>query len=996
MNTQNPETGQTQMELPLMRNQKEAQMIVQTPAPKPKIMEIDLETYSDVDLGKSGVYKYVEGDFHILLFSYCFDDDDVVCIDMARGQQLPDEVLAALEDPEICKIAWNASFERTCLSHYLGHRLDPRQWKCAMVWAASLSLPLSLAAAGMVLKTGEQKDRAGKDLIRYFSVPCKPTKTNGGRTRNMPEDAPEKWEQYVSYNLQDVRTERDIRKRLEKFPMPQSEWEAYWVDQNINDFGVRIDMDLVHSAIDIDHELSDQMNARAIEITGLENPNSVSQLRKWLDDRGIFMPSLGKKEVESTIKDLEKGSLDTEALEMLKLRQQMSKSSVKKYEAAERCVCADGRAHGLFQFNGANRTGRFCLTGDHEVLTPEGWVRLDAWSGGKIACWNSTSEAVSFQEAEQVHFDYNGPMYTYSDVRIDQTSTPDHKMWAQGSFNRGWKAMTVEEMSHYCAPVIPITGYRHRRDCVDPNWFRVLIMTQADGYYTADGQVVYSFKKQRKIERCKSLLRKAEIPFVVNEHKDRVTSIRIPSRAVPLWLREFKTKTFGYWMLDEDPNLLFDELPNWDGSKPAKNSIQYTTTIKQNADIIQALAHMSGRTCSMKIKHREDHPEWADAYVLNIWLTPGNHHVLHQKPVITDFEGIVYCAVTQTGYFLVRRNGRVWITGNSGRLLQLQNLKRNDLETLDEARELVKTENLDALKMIYGEEQVTDILSQLVRTMLIPRPGCEFIVADFSAIEARVLAWEAGEQWTLDAFRNGEDLYCAVASSMFGVPVEKHGINGELRQKGKIATLACGYQGGVGALKSMGALEMGLTEDELPDIIQNWRNANPHVVQYWWDVQQAAIDTIKDHKERTVQKLTFQFYAGTLWMVLPSGRKLAYLKPRLQPNENGYMSITFEGNSSTASETTGKWARQESYGGKLVENATQAIARDILVEAMKRLEGRGFHIVAHIHDECVVEVPIDEHHTVEEIAGIMSENPSWCPDLPLSAAGYRCLTYRKD
>lgn len=681
----NAETQETTTVMPMKPQQKSQS---QNQKQKPKVMEIDLETYSDVELAKSGVYRYVEGDFHILLFSYCFDDNDVVCIDMANnGETLPDDVRQALEDPGITKIAWNAQFERVCLSHYLGHRLNPRQWKCAMVWAASLSLPLSLAAAGMVLKTGEQKDKAGKDLIRYFSVPCKPTKSNGGRTRNLPSDAPGKWEQYKSYNLQDVRTERDIRKRLEKFPMPDSEWEAYWTDQDINDRGVMIDKKLVHSAIDLDAELSEQMNRRAVEITGLENPNSVSQLRNWLDERGIFMPSLGKKEVEKTIKNLEKNSLDAEALEMLKLRLQMSKSSVKKYQSAERCVCADGRAHGLFQFNGANRTGRF-----------------------------------------------------------------------------------------------------------------------------------------------------------------------------------------------------------------------------------------------------------------------------------------------------------------SGRLLQLQNLKRNSLETLDEARELVKDENLDALKMIYGQEAITDILSQLVRTMLIAKPGCELAVADFSAIEARVLAWEAGEQWTLDAFRNGEDLYCAVASSMFGVPVEKHGINGELRQKGKIATLACGYQGGVGALKSMGALEMGLTEDELPEIIQNWRDANPHVVQYWWDVQQAATDTIKDHSDRTVQKITFQFYAGTLWMVLPSGRKLAYLKPRLQPNENGYMSITFEGNSSTASQTTGKWARQETYGGKLVENATQAIARDILVESMKRLEKTGIPIVAHIHDECVVEIPKGKY-TVDDVARIMSITPDWCSDLPLTAAGYLAGAY---
>lgn len=673
-------------------NSQSPPVITEGSVGKPTSMSLDIETYSDVDLSKSGVYKYTEGDFHILLLSYAFDDGEVQLIDLTEnGEKLPEDIKAALEDPAITKYAWNASFERTCLGHFLGHRLDPHQWKCDMVWAASLSLPLSLAAAGMVLKTGEQKDRAGKDLIRFFSVPCKPTKANGGRTRNLPSDAPEKWEQYKAYNMQDVRTEIDIHRRLEKFPMPDSEWEAYWTDQAINDRGVMIDMDLVHSAIDIDHKLSEQMFLRAEQITGLENPNSVAQLKHWLDERGILVPSLGKKEVEDTIRDLEKGSLDTQALEMLKLRLQMSKSSVKKYEAAERCVCADGRAHGLFQFNGANRTGRF-----------------------------------------------------------------------------------------------------------------------------------------------------------------------------------------------------------------------------------------------------------------------------------------------------------------SGRLLQLQNLKRNSLVTLDEARELVKMESLTGLIAVYGRDAVMDILSQLVRTMLIPKPGCEFIVADFSAIEARVLAWEAGEQWTLDAFRRGDDLYCAVASSMFGVPVEKHGINGELRQKGKIATLACGYQGGVGALKSMGAIEMGLTEDELPDIIQNWRNANPHVVQYWWDVQSAAEATIKDHRERTVQKLTFQYYAGTLWMVLPSGRWLAYLKPRLQPNSNGYMSVTFEGNSSTASETTGKWARQETYGGKLVENATQAIARDILVEAMKRLESRGFHIVAHIHDECVVEAPIDENHTVDEVAGIMSENPSWCPDLPLTAAGYKCMSYRKD
>lgn len=652
---------------------------------KPKVLGIDLETFSDVDLSKCGLYRYVEGDFHILLFAYAFDDEEPRIVDMACGEQIPQEVLDAIDDPEIIKAAWNAQFERMCIGHYLGRVLSPDSWRCSMVHAASLSLPLALKNAAKVLKTGEQKDKAGENLIKYFSVPCKPTKANGGRTRNLPEHDPEKWCQFKGYCLQDVRTERDIRKRLEMFPMPDREWDFYHMDQRINDRGVRIDTELVEKAISCDLMLSEEMSKRAYSLTGLENPNSVSQLKGWLEGRGIPVETLGKKDVAAMITDLDKNSCDQEALDMLKLRLQMAKSSVKKYQAAERCVCSDGRAHGLFQFYGASRTGRF-----------------------------------------------------------------------------------------------------------------------------------------------------------------------------------------------------------------------------------------------------------------------------------------------------------------AGRHIQLQNLPQNHISTLDEARELVKMGELGMLESIYGN--VPDILSQLIRTMLVPKEGCEFIVADFSAIEARVLAWLAGEQWRLDAFRNGEDIYCASASQMFGVPVVKHGINGELRQKGKISELACGYQGGNGALISMGALDMGLKESELPDIIEQWRNASPNIVQFWWDMEKAAVDTVRDHQEHTVGKVRFQFYSGTLWMVLPGGRKLAYLKPRLEPNRFGRMSLTFEGGGASGGSGSGGWSRQETYGGKLTENCTQATARDILTEAMWRLEKAGFEIVGHVHDEVIIEAHIGKY-TVDEVCSLMAQNPEWCPDCPLAAAGYLAPNY---
>ncbi len=648
-----------------------------------RVLSIDLETYSDVDLPNCGVYRYIEGDFHILLFAYAFDDEETKCIDMACGEQLPAEVVDAIHNENIIKSAWNAQFERICLSKYFGTQLSPDAWQCTMVWAASLSLPLKLATAAQALKTAEQKDAVGERLIRYFSIPCKPTKSNGGRTRNLPEHAPDDWKLFKSYCIQDVETERDIRRRLEKFPLMPQEWDYYHMDQRINDRGILIDRELVQQAIICNMAMSEEMTKRAYALTGLENPNSVSQLKGWLEERGIEIDSLGKKNVASLITDLDKHSADGEALDMMKLRLQMAKSSVKKYQAAERYICQDGRAHGLFQFSGANRTQR-----------------------------------------------------------------------------------------------------------------------------------------------------------------------------------------------------------------------------------------------------------WA------------------------------------------------------GRGIQLQNLPQNHISTLNEARDLVKLGCFDMIEVLYGN--TPDILSQLIRTMLIPKPGCEFIVADFSAIEARVLAWLAGEQWRLEAFQRGEDIYCASASQMFGVPVVKHGINGELRQKGKVAELACGYGGGAGALISMGALDMGLKEDELPDIISSWRDANPEIVKFWYAVEKAAIETVKDHTDRTVGRIGFQFSTNTLWIVLPSGRRLAYIKPKLQPNRFGRMALTFEGLGAN-----NKWVRGETYSGKLTENITQATARDLLAEAMRRMEIAGLDIVGHVHDEVILEVP-KRQYTVDDVCNIMNQNPRWAGGLPLSSAGYTGNYYFKD
>ena len=642
-----------------------------------KRLSIDLETYSSVDLGKSGVYKYAESeDFEILLFAYSLNDQKVQVIDLTNGEIIPKEILSALNDESIEKWAFNANFERVCLSRFLGKRLKPQGWYCTMIWSAYLGLPLSLEKVGEVLKLDKQKMNEGKALIRYFSIPCKPTKTNGMRIRNLSHHDLEKWSTFKEYNQRDVETEMAIKKKLSAFPMSHSEWENYWIDQNINDRGILIDEVLVDSAIKFDGILREENMDRAIELTGLENPNSPLQLKEWLNKKGLEIDSLAKKDVESALKNTE-GDIK----EVLELRQELSKSSVRKYDAMKNVKGKDNRARGLIQFYGANRTGRY-----------------------------------------------------------------------------------------------------------------------------------------------------------------------------------------------------------------------------------------------------------------------------------------------------------------SGRLIQVQNLRRNNLKDLDLARSLVKNRDYETMEILY--ESPSDILSQLIRTAFIAKEGTRFIISDFSAIEARVLAWLAEEQWVLEAFENGEDIYCRTASRMFGVPVEKHGVNGHLRQKGKIATLACGYQGALGALKAMGGIEMGLSEDELQSIVDSWREANPNIVSLWWDIDSVVKRVVKTRSKEGYKNLVISYEKGILFIQLPSKRRLAYPKAKIGMNRFGGESIVYEG-----IVVGNKWDKTESYGGKFVENIVQAIARDILAEAMMRIENEGFNIVMHIHDEVVIE---SDASSVEEINEIMSIVPSWAPGLILDADGFESEFYKKD
>ena len=643
-----------------------------------RILEMDIETFSDVDLIKCGVYAYADSPaFEVLLFAYSFDGGETRVIDLAQGEELPEEVVEAVFDGSVVKTAFNANFERTCLSKHFGRYLPPDSWHCSAVQAAVLALPRSLEDVGAVLGLDEQKMKEGRELIRYFCVPCKPTKANGGRRRNLPCHAPEKWELFKAYCMRDVDVEKAIRRKLYKFPIPEGEMELYRLDQRINDRGVLVDMGLVRQAVVCERLHKEVVTRRAYELTGLENPNSVAQLKGWLGENGVEAESLSKKAVSEMI-----GESDGEVEELLRLRLLMAKTSVKKYEAMERSVCSDGRVHGLLQFYGANRTGR-----------------------------------------------------------------------------------------------------------------------------------------------------------------------------------------------------------------------------------------------------------WA------------------------------------------------------GRLVQVQNLPQNHIEDLGLARRLVREGRFEDVEMLY--DSTPNVLSELIRTAFVPEPGCRFVVADFSAIEARVLAWLAGETWRLEVFSSHGKIYEASAAAMFHVPVEEVTKGSPLRQKGKIAELGLGYGGAAGALVSMGALDMGLSEDDLPPLVAAWRRANPHITQFWWDVDKAAVEAVTKRTGTRAGRIGFEYRSGILFVMLPSGRKLAYVKPRMAVNKFGREGLTYEGILENK-----KWGRIETYGPKLVENIVQGTARDLLAEAMLRVERKGYPIVMHCHDEIIAEVP-EGMGSVEEMCEVMAVRPSWAEGLPLRADGYECPFYQK-
>lgn len=891
-----------------------------------RICFCDTETFSEVDIGKCGSYRYIEDNStEVLLLTYAFGDEPVKCADLASGDPWPEEFLAAYDDPDTLLIAHNCSgFEWPLFNRFL-HPLPPERYFDTMHLAAQCGLPQSLGGAGEAIGLTEEqaKIKDGRALIRYFCTPCKPTKSNGQRERNLPEHDPEKWTRFKEYAVRDVEAMRTIYHHLEQW-MPDAAERRFWaLDARINAHGVRIDRKLATNAVLMDAKNKEELTSEAIALTGMENPKSVSQIKSWLyDQEGKEFPSLNKKVLTDVIPALK----SEDAKQFMALRTELSKSSTAKYNAMLRSMSPkDDHVRGCFRFYGANRTGRFCLTGDHEILTPRGWARIDSWTGGSIAVWNPDSDAISFQSAEQVVFPYSGDLIRIEHQRISQLSTPDHKMPVRLP-NGELVPRTAEALFDRYRTEIPVCSSREGRKTKEQNELRILIMTQADGHYTEDGSIKFGFKKLRKVERCKSLLRKAGITYsYVHYEKDQKHVFTILPRHIPLWLREFRSKTFGWWMLDEDADVILDELEHWDCYRAGPQSIQYSTTNRTNADIIQAVCELSGRKASIRTKVRDKAktPNWNDAFYVDIWLRPGSTTGVRRDQVSKEaFDGLVYCAVTPTGYFLVRRNGKVWITGNSGALVQFQNLSKNYDANLDGMRELVKGGHYTALKVLY--DGVADPLSQLVRTAIIPEEGHKILVADFSAIEARVTAWFAGEEWKLQAFRDGQDIYCATASQMFHVPVVKHGINGELRQKGKVAELACGYGGGVNALKAFGADKMGMTDEEMQDVVDKWRDSNANVAAWWKTMENAAVRAVARQVE-TVDKIggiTFSYENGILFMKLPSGRRLAYWgaaygESRFQP---GRKTLSYMG----VNQQTKKWSRVETWGGKLVENCWAA------------------------------------------------------------------------
>ena len=959
---------------------------------KKRVLSIDLETYSDVDLGSCGVYRYVEGDFYILLFAYAFDDEDVRVVDMACGEQLPREVRDAIFDDSIIKAAWNAQFERTCLSHYFGTQLSPDSWQCSMVWAASLSLPLKLKTAAEVLKTGEQKDDAGERLIKYFSIPCKPTKTNGGRTRNLPEHAPEDWERFKSYCLQDVRTERDIRRKLEALPLKSSEWDFYHMDQRINDRGVLIDRDLVEQAITCDLMLSEEMSKRAYELTGLENPNSVSQLKSWLEDRGIEVESLGKKDVAAMIKEIDKCGLDQEALDMLKLRLQMAKSSIKKYQAADRYICKDGRAHGLFQFSGANRTQRWAGRGIQLQNLPQNHISTldEARSLVKMGCFDmvesiygNTPDILS-QLIRTMLIAKPGCIFTIADfsaIEARVLAWLAGENWRIDAFEHGEDIYCASASQMFGVPVVKhgVNGELRQKGKV------------AELACIAEGQLVLTDKGQIPIEAVTTDMK-------VWDGEEWVSHDGV--------IYKGEREVITYDGLTATP----DHLVWVEGqSEP----IQFGVAAASGAYLVQT---GNGRQA---VRLGENHQSRETlVQIVESLLRPDGMPGVRLDPMAASWEPDERSVEGMSELHTAKPDTTMAGAEAYGSEAAMRESERPGLSQLWSKRSEVRLSERNGSRALYDsgiwparqgdgdrpnqhEQRLCSGESSVCGSQDKLRESAQ---ERSEPLRSGVLALQLfdGSQKTLGRDEQGRN---NTECGNSGVREEKELASDrrtarlyDIRNAGRRHRFTvsgklvhnCGYGGAAGALISMGALDMGLKESELPDIIDSWRTANPKIVQFWWDIERAAIDTIKDHTDRQVGRVGFKFSANTLWIILPSGRKLAYIKPRLQPNRFGRMAITYEGLNSA-----NKWARGETYSGKLVENITQATARDLLAEAMWRMEQAGLSIVGHVHDEVILEVP-EESVTVDEVCEIMNKNPDWADGLPLSSAGYQGFYYFKD
>ena len=950
-------------------------------------LHLDIETYSRVDLKKNTVYRYVEDEeWMILICSWCIGRGE---IHTAYGHE-EIKAIPGLFDPNVKKIAHNSDFERINFSALrglpVGTYIDPEEYIDTAVLASLWGYPRSLKGFCKVVG-GEAKDEAGGRLINMFSVPNR----KGGRT--LPEERPADWDAYVEYNRQDVISMRDNIYRLGKgFPSAE-EYESWIAATRINDRGIKIDTDLAGAA-HRQYEANKKRDlARVKEITGLDNPNSVQQFKGWLADQGFDMESIDKAHVAEL---LERDDLPDEVREAVERKQLAALSAATKYVIAQGSTNSDGRLRGTIKYSNAN-TGRMCLTGDHEVLTPSGWVRIEDWTGGRIATWNPTGEQIAFSEAEAVHFPYSGEMIHIDSTRIHQISTPDHDMPIRerdGSIEKVPVAeLEGKRFFHY------IRGSRRVTTKVRDNDLRVLLMVQADGTYPADGGVRLAFKKQRKIERCRRLLRRAG--FVYAERKDYKTGytrFTIRAQDCPLWLLMFKDKTFGPWIFDSSPAIFFEELVFWDGSwaSSGANSAQYYSTNKTNIDLVQAFAHLSGMYCRVHQKTDSRKPNWAPSWVANLWFSPGpgtefRNGAGRNKWSTSEYSGLVHCARTTTGFFLVRREGSVWVTGNSGTVLSPHNLPRDHF-TDAEGEHDTEAEQAAIDKLLAGVHVGSEDLKKLVRPLLVG----PFTVSDYSAIEARLTAWAAGEDSVLESFRNGEDIYVATAERMGG---EKAGFD---RQRGKSATLGCGFGGGARALLNLGGAKIypkGTPDDViwegLTSLVETWRVAHPHIVS-WWKQVHTAFDKGGPASRRI--PVDVEIVGNDRYVWLPSGRALVYHNCRreyVQPKDRNGKPLPYRRRAWVCDAVVGNGTQRRIVGGPTqVENIIQAIGRDLLTHALVNVERAGFRTVTHVHDEIVTETT--GGLTVERLSSLMCDLPDWAEGLPVEAAGYTTQRYRKD